>query len=336
MNISSVNLNLLLAFEALLEECNVSRAARRIGLSQPAMSNALARLRQMFGDALFTRTARGVTATARALELAAPVRAGLSHLRSALAARPEFDAGASTRSFRLAMTDYAELTLAAPLLQRLAASAPSVQMVVRRVERIFVPPETELRAGRFDLAIGFFPEANALDPRTRAQDLFEEENVCILRRGHPLLRRRLTLRTFAAAAHIGVFYRDDTVGLVDNILAGHGLRRRLQATTPHFLMVPFAVAASDVIGVVPAGLAARFRKTLPIEIRKMPLLLPPFRMRMVWDEHSSDDPGHRWLRAQITGCIGSVSTTRSIGSITGKVNAVRAVRGSGSRALSRS
>src|ERR1051326_5333442 len=194
MNISAVNLNLLLAFEALLEERNVSRAASRIGLSQPAMSNALARLRQVFGDPLFTRTARGISATARALELAAPVRSGLAQLRNALEVRPHFDPGVSTRSFRVVMTDYAELVFAPPLMRRLEKSAPSVQVVIRRVERIFVPPESELRKGQFDLAVGFFPEASGLDPRTRLQDLFSEDNVCIMRRGHPLLTRRPTLR----------------------------------------------------------------------------------------------------------------------------------------------
>jgi DNA-binding transcriptional LysR family regulator len=224
VNIASVNLNLLLAFEALLEEQHVGRAATRIGLSQPAMSNALARLREVFGDPLFQRTSRGMKATARALELAGSVRNGLSQLRSAFEERPRFDPAASARSFRIAMTDYAELVLLGPLLRSVMRTSPSVQIVIRRVERIFVPPEAYLRPGTFDAAIGFFPEANALDPRTRSLDLFAEENVCIVRRGHPLIRKRFTLREFASAGHVGVFYGDDTVGLVDNILAGHGMR----------------------------------------------------------------------------------------------------------------
>jgi DNA-binding transcriptional LysR family regulator len=300
VNITAVNLNLLLAFEALFEEQNVSRAATRIGLSQPAMSNALARLREVFGDPLFQRKSRGMRATPRALELAGPVRNGLAQLRSALAERPGFDPAASTRSFRIAMTDYAELVLLGPLLRSVARTSPAVQIVVRRVERIFVPPEADLRAGTFDAAIGFFPEVNALDPRTRSVDLFAEENVCIARQGHPLMRKRFTLREFASAGHVGVFYRDDTrVGLVDNILAGHGLRRRLQATTPHFLSAVSVVAESDLIAVVPAGLAARFRKPLRLEVRKTPLRLPTFHMRLLWYEHGSDDPAQQWLRSEI-------------------------------------
>lgn len=304
-----MNLNLLLAFEALLEERSVSRAAARIGLSQPAMSNALARLRAVFADPLFTRTARGMTPTARALELAGPVRGGLAQLRGALAARPRFDPAVSTRSFRLAMTDYAELLLLGPLLRRIQRSAPELQILVRRPERIFIPPEAELRAGTFDAAIGFFPEASALEPGTYSRDLFVEENVCLARRGHPLMRRRFTLRQFASARHVAVFYRADSRGLIDNILAGHGLRRRLQAATPHFLTVPYVVAESDLIAVVPAGLAARFRKKLPLEVRKLPLRLPPFHLRLLWHEHTAEDPAHEWLRSEIIHCFRAVSRT---------------------------
>ena len=299
MNINTINLNLLLAFEALMEEQSVSRAAARVGLSQPAMSNALARLREVAGDPLFHRTSKGMRATARAVELAGPVRAGLAQLRYAFAERPGFDAASSTRRFRIALTDYAEMVLIGPLLESLARTAPSVQIVLRRVTSIFTPPENELRSGAFDAAIGFYPEANALDPRTRSADLFAEENVCVARRGHPLMKKQFTLRDFAAARHIGVFYRDETVGLVDNILAGHGLRRRLQAATPHFLAAVAAVANSDLVAVLPAGLAARYRTALRLEVRKSPLRLPRFHMRLLWDEHTSEDPGQQWLRGEI-------------------------------------
>jgi DNA-binding transcriptional LysR family regulator len=299
MNISSVNLNLLVAFEALLEERSVSRAAKRAGLSQPAMSNALSRLRATFGDPLFKRTSRGISPTARALDLAAPIRSGLAQLRTVFEKRPDFDLAASTRVFRLAMTDYAEFLTLPRLMRRIETAAPHVQILTRRVDRIFIAPEPELRAGDFDAAIGFFPEESGLDPGTRSCDLFTEENVCILRRGHPALRKQFTLRQFASAGHVGVFYKPEARGLIDNLLAGHGLRRRLQTTTPHFVVAPFLVARSDLIAVMPAGLAASFRKLLPLEIRPVPLHLPPFRMRLLWHEHLEDDPGHRWLRTEL-------------------------------------
>jgi DNA-binding transcriptional LysR family regulator len=299
VNINSVNLNLLLSFEALLDEQNVSRAATRIGLSQPAMSNALTRLRELFNDPLFIRTSRGMKATSRALELAGPVRDGLAKLRGAFAERPRFDPRVSTRSFRLAMTDYAELSLLPRLLQGVARVGSSNQIVVRRVDRIFQPPEAELRAGSFDAAIGFYPDANSLEPRTRSSNLFAEQNVCIARKGHPLLRKRFTLRDFAAAGHVGVFYRDETVGLVDNILAGYGVRRRLVATTPHFLTAVWLVAQSDLIAVVPAGLATRFERPLGLQIHRSPIRLPTLYMRLLWNENSTADPALQWLRSVI-------------------------------------
>ena len=204
------------------------------------------------------------------------------------------------------MTDYAELLLLGPLLRRIQHRAPEVQILVRRVDRIFIAPEAELRAGTLDAAIGFFPEANTLEPGIYSHELFVEENVCMARKGHPLMRKRFTLRQFAAASHVAVFYRADSRGLIDNILAGHGLRRRLQAATPHFLTVPYVVAESDLIAVVPAGLAARFRKKLPLEVRKSPLRLPPFHMRLLWHEHTAEDPAHDWLRSEILACFRSI------------------------------
>jgi DNA-binding transcriptional LysR family regulator len=299
MNISSINLNLLVAFEALLEERNVTRAAKRAGLTQPAMSNALARLRTLFGDPLFKRTARGITPTARALELAAPVRTGLAHLRGAFEERSRFDPATSTRTFRLAMSDYAEWSVLPVLLERLRHSSPHMQIRVCRHDRIFTPPEAELRAGTFDAAIGYFPEDSALNPGIHSCDLFTEELVCIVRRGNPLLRKPLTLRKFASAGHVAVFYDDDSRGFIDNIMAGYGLRRRVQVATPHFLAVPFMIAKSDLIALATPTLAANVQKFLPLEIRPVPLRLPPFRMRLLWHEHAEDDPAHKWLRGEL-------------------------------------
>lgn len=297
----------MVAFEALLEEKNVSRAAARIGLTQPAMSNALARLRELFGDPLFRRTSRGMRATPRALELAGPVHAGLSQLRRALADRPRFDPAASNRCFRIAMTDYAELRALAPLLRRISRVAPSIQIAALRVDRIFVAPESELREGVFDVAIGFYPDPKSLDPRTGSLNLFSEQNVCIMRKGHPLLQNRFSLREFADADHIGVFYQDQTVGLIDNILAGFGLRRRLLATTPHFLTALHVVANSDLIATVPEGLAAHFRNNGGLEIRRSPLKLPMFHTRLLWSMNNSEDPALMWLRSEIAECFAQIA-----------------------------
>ncbi len=302
MNSNSVNLNLLLALEALLDERNVSRAAKRVGLSQPAMSHALRRLRELFEDPLLTRDGRVMAPTPRALEIVDSLRGGLSQLRSVLDVGSAFDTATSNRSFRVAMTDYVELMVMGPMLPRIHNHAPGVQILIRRVDQIFTPPEEDLRSGRFDVAIGFYPEASGLQPRTHSQDLFTEENVCIARKGHALFRKELSLRGFAAAKHLAIFYHVESRGLIDSALANHGLRRNLTVTTPTFLTAPHLVAASDLIAVVPAGLAEAYRKLLPLEVRALPFQLPPFRMRMLWNEHAALDPSQRWLRSELGQC----------------------------------
>ena len=211
MNIAATDLNLLVAFEALLEEHSVSRAAARVGLSQPAMSSALGRLRGLFSDKLFVRTGRGVDPTPRALELAGPVRAGLEQLRRALEGEAQFDPSSSTRTFRLAMTDYAEWLLLAPLMQSLDRNAPGIQLHVRRLDRLFQTPDAELRAGVIDLAIGFFGDARTMQEGALAETLFEEENVVISRRGR---KGAMTLDAFTAARHAAIIYRSEPWGLI--------------------------------------------------------------------------------------------------------------------------
>lgn len=308
MNIASVNLNFLLAFEALLEERNVGRAAARIGLSQPAMSNTLRKLRGLFDDVLFTRTRQGMLPTTRALELASPIRDGLGQLRIAMSQSTSFDAALSERSFNLGMTDYAELRVLGPLLGRVVSAAPRMQLCVRRTERIFLAPEDLLRTGAIDLAIGFFPGPNGLDRSLESCDLFTESNLCIGRKGNRLMSRQpFTLQRFAEAGHVGIFYGTERRGLVDDLLAPLGLKRRLTARTPHFLVAPYIVANSDLIAVVPSGLAKYFGRSLPLSIRKVPLRMPPFCMRMLWHKRTIEDPANSWLRAQVLASLSTVS-----------------------------
>jgi len=302
MNITAVNLNLLVAFEALLSERNVGRAATRIGLSQPAMSNALNRLRNLFQDSLFIRTRQGMIPSPRALELAEPVRNGLAQLREALALSTEFSPANSTRTFTIAMSDYAELRVLGRLATELVSAAPGMQIRVRRLERIFTAPEELLQTGTIDMAIGFFPPANTLERAIRSADLFTEGNVCIGRRSNPTLRTaRLNLQVFAKASHVGIFAKPERRGLIDDILLPLRLHRRLAVATPHLLAVPHLVAHSDLIAVVPEGLAERYSGLLNLVVRKLPFKMPPFCMRMLWHERFADDFAHTWFRSKILG-----------------------------------
>lgn len=299
MNLQAIDLNLLVAFEALMDERNVTRAARRIGLSQPAMSNALTRLRRALDDPLMVRTPGGMTPTPAAQALIEAVRPALSQIRAALEEKPAFDAAASRRAFHVLTSDYAEIILLAPLVGKLRQQAAGISVRAHRPPNVFQPPSRTALSDSFDLAIGFFPDALSLDASVRSEFLFEEDNVCIASAHHPSIKSRISIRQYAAARHAAVFYKSEGPGVIDTVLAQKGLTRELAALAPHFASVPFIVAGSDLIATVPRRLAARFSKPLKLQILPMPFTLPPFRLSMLWHERVDSDPAHAWLRGLV-------------------------------------
>jgi DNA-binding transcriptional LysR family regulator len=296
MNIRSLDLNLLLAFESLMIERNVTRAARRSGLSQPAMSNALARLRRAFDDPLLVRTPEAMKPTPVAQALIVPVRAALDDLRAALEEKPAFAAATSKRTFRLLANDYAEIVLLAPMIQELHARASGITLKVERPRSLFQPPVSSSFADSFDLAIGFFPDALSLETNLRSELLWEENNLCIARTGHPSIRGKLSLRQYASAPHVAVFYKSEGTGIIDSLLEQKGYARRSAILVPHFASVGFMVAASDLIATVPERLALQFNRSLKLQMLPVPVSMPPFRTMMLWHERSHSDPAHTWLR----------------------------------------
>lgn len=197
MNISSFDLNLLPIREAMIEERNVSRAAKRVGLSQPALSNALRRMREAFNDPLFVRTAQGMRPTPRAEQLTVPLRAALAHTRFALSGEREFNAKTTIQTFRVAMNDYSEWLVASPLVARICAQSQGIGLQVKRVDFLFKVPEAELLNGALDLAIGFCADPGTLGESILSETLSEEDNVVIARQGHPALRGAMTKESFA-------------------------------------------------------------------------------------------------------------------------------------------
>lgn len=296
MNLQTVDLNLLVVFEAMMDERSVSLAAKRVGLSQPALSNALARLRRTFDDPLFVRGPRGMMPTPFAQSLITPVRAALTQLRVALEPQAAFSPTHSERVFRVLTSDYAEITLLAALAGKLRSAAPAVQIRSHRAPSVFEPPSAHALAESYELAIGFFPDALTLKPGMHSELLWEENNVCIASAKHPAIRGRLTLRQYAEAAHVAVFYKATGAGIIDTLLAQKGHVRRTTVTVPHFTSVPFIVAGSDLIATVPERLARRFKQQLRLQVLPAPLAIPPFRLTMLWHERFTSDPAHRWLR----------------------------------------
>src|SRR5580698_6260415 len=297
MNISGIDLNLLLAFEALIDERHVGRAAKQVGLSQPAFSNAIARLRTRLGDPLFVRTAQGMIPTPRADQLAGPVRSALTQLRQTFEVSVSFDPAVSAQQFRIALSDDVELRLVS-LFAR-AMHSGDLQMQTRRLEWLFTVPESELRNGSLDLAIGYFPDARQLAPGLVMESISEENNVVIARRGHSMWKAKLTLDQFIKLDHAAVIYRNQLWGLIDNELAARGLRRRLRLALPHCLSVLHAVSSSNLVACLQESVVERFGKGLNLVSCPEPLGFPPFVLRMVWDCQRDNDPSHTWLRELI-------------------------------------
>jgi DNA-binding transcriptional LysR family regulator len=294
-SLSAVDLNLLVVLDAILTEGNVTRAAERVGMTQPAMSQALARLRRLFDDPLFVRTPRGMIATARASELAAPVRRALGEIDRALASSPSFDPRTARRAFTLATLDHGELVILLPLLQRLAAEAPGIDLRVRPLR--FADLEEELESGAVDLAIGVLAPGD--EPSLNGQKLFREHFVCMVRADHPEVGATLSLAEYVALDHALVSPRGRPGSLVDAELAKRGLERRVALVVPHFAVAPMIVARSDLVLTVPERIAHAFAAMLPLRTVPPPLELPGFDVVQLWHERRQQDRPHTWLRGLV-------------------------------------
>jgi DNA-binding transcriptional LysR family regulator len=294
MNLAALDLNLLLVFDALMKERNVTRAAGAVGLSQPALSNALARLRGQLGDRLFVRGPRAMLPTPRALALAPAIGAALDHLRAALD-RPAFDPATARAAFQVAATDEIELALVPALVRRLAALAPGVTLRCHRLDGIFLLPQQELQSGAYDLAIGAFARPAPVETGFFFHELYRARYECLARAGHPGVRGRFDLARFCALAHVATFYRGEP-GFIDRVLAERGRKRRVALAVPHWLSVPFVVARSDLIATVPAAVAAALAPPLRLRRLRCPVPLPPVHVSVAWHARTHDSPAHRWLR----------------------------------------
>jgi DNA-binding transcriptional LysR family regulator len=293
VNISGVNLNLLVAFDALFSEQSVTAAARRAGVTQPAMSNTLAQLRALFDDALFIRHRTGLSPTARAKELAEPIRQGLKLLEAALSA-PRFEPATSERRFVIAASDYVELVLLPALLRRLEKVAPRVRLQLKPWSLHEAPPE--LGRGELDLMLGFYDK---LPPNHYQQLLFEDEYVCVVRRRHPTVKTKLSLAQYLALSHVLVSSRSDSPGSVDRALMALGKKRTIGARVSHFMTVPVLIAQTDFVAALDRRVAQVFAAPLGLRLFPPPLKLPKGSVGQVWHEQQHGDPAQRWLRQMI-------------------------------------
>jgi DNA-binding transcriptional LysR family regulator len=296
MNVRDVDLNLLRVFEAVLRERGVTPAAAGLGLTQPAVSNALARLRGLFGDPLFVRTPAGMEATPFARELAEPVRQALALLEAALAHGPGFDPASSTRAFRFYMSDLGQIEFLPPVIERVQRAAPGVRLeaVALEVDDI----GDALATGALDLAVGFLP---GLGPPVRRRALFRDPYRCLMRADHPI--KALTRRKFQEASHALVTYRGGH-RVVEEALERAGLARRIALRLPHFTVVPMVLERTDLICTLPARVARVFERRGGLKSLAPPVPIPPADVAVHWHERFEADPGNRWLRELVIELFG--------------------------------
>jgi DNA-binding transcriptional LysR family regulator len=289
MNWGAFDLNLLIVFDAVMQERSVTRAGSRIGLSQPAMSHALNRLRYMLKDELFVRTPNGMVPTPRAEMLAQPLRNALSEMQLALEPAV-FNPAASDRRFALAINNYAAVVLAAPLVAAVSAAAPAVQLDLRPSGTLDIIDC--LDRGDLDLTLGTTASPGE---RFATAPLLDDPFVLVMRRGHPASRRKLSAAAFAALPHLDISSSRVELGFVDRWLAERGFARRVTLRAPYISAAAILVQ-SDLVATLTRRGAQEFVRNHPLQIREPPYDSPLLRTVMLWHRRLDSHPAHRWLR----------------------------------------
>lgn len=295
MDIADVDLNLLVVFDALLRARSVSGAARSLGMSQPATSFALNRLRKMFGEPLFVRTARGIHPTPYAESLSGPLDAILDRIRSDLLQQPTFDPRTVERAMTISMTDIGELVLLPRILHRLSTQAPGVQL--RTVDMPMPQLEPALRSGEIDLVLGYYPELTGA--ALFQQRLFAHSFVCIVRADHPTIGSEMTRRQFLDGLHAVVHPEGDMDDSLEPELQAQGLQRRVSVRIEHYLAVPTILSQSDLIFTVPYVIGESLAKLADIKLVRPPFKAKPRIIRQHWHARFQHDAANRWLRSMM-------------------------------------
>ncbi|WP_428266147.1 LysR family transcriptional regulator [Haliangium sp.] len=290
MHIYGIDANLLVSLDALLREASVTRAAKRVGLTQSAMSHALGRLREHLGDPLLVRAGRRMVLTPRAEALAPRVARLVEDMSQVFAPDEGFDPAELQRAFSLRTTDHVLLVLMPELDALLNAEAPGVDILASSLTD--AGPEG-LRRGQCDLTIGVFSD---LPSDIHEKALFDDRFVCLVRRGHPVAEPGLTLARYSELPHVLVAPRGTPHGIVDTFLAERGVHRRVARMVPHFLVAPFLVAGSDAVVTMSERLAHKLAPALDLCVLEPPIPLPSYDLSMAWHERQDHDPAHRWLR----------------------------------------
>ncbi len=300
MDIAHLDLNLLVVFHHLLQQKRVSGVARALGMSQPAVSSALGRLRSHLGDELFVRTQMGMQPTPFALQLAEPVASALDVLQQAFDVRATFDPINDQRNFVIALTDVGEMYFLPILVDAFRRNAPRVTLQIVSVTQPSF--KEDMTSGRIDLAVGLLPQ---LQTGFYQQGLFRQKYVCLMRKGHLVAQlAKLNLKAFIEAEHVRVVAAGTGHGRVDNALEKKKLQRNFRLTVPHYVALGDVLKNSDLIATVPERFADRVTRPYGLVKRDLPIAVDESAIHQFWHGRLHRDPGHVWLRQQISRLFG--------------------------------
>lgn len=304
MNLGRIDLNLIVYLDVLLREGSVTKAAQQLGITQPAMSNGLRRLRELFDDPLLVRTSEGMTATERALELQPIIRKALGELDMALQPQQEFNAKQSNRVFRIMVSDYAESTLVPELVKKLRIDAPNMILDVLTPSDVTFK---DVEAGKVDMAINRFDE---MPQSFHQMTLWQDDFVCLVSPDHPGIGN-FDLKAFLASNHIwvsktgmgaGVGIDPDKIirlGWVDHALAKLGHKRKISVFTRHYQMPALLALNNDLVATLPRKVADMQAASASLKVVEPPFKIPPFELKMAWSPLLQHHSAHRWFRRTI-------------------------------------
>jgi len=290
MKVSAVDLNLLAVLDAILQTGSVRRAAEQVGITKPAMSHALSRLREQVGDPVLVRAGQEWHLSERAIAMRDHVREVAEKAKGLLSREAAFDPAKSGREFRIHATDHMLALLGTGIGAALAREAPACSLRFLPIQGDDASP---LRGGQIDLALGVFPD---LPPEFRTQALFQERFACVVRKGHPRVEGKMNLKCFLEMKHVLVAPRGRSGSTVDTALAARGLARKVTRFVPYFVVALDLVSRTDCVLTVSERLATAYAERFGLQVLKPPIALPAYTICQVWHPRVDADPSHRWLR----------------------------------------
>ncbi len=291
-NLRQLDLNLLVALDVLIAEASVTRAAEKLNMSQSAMSYALKRLRTILHDDILIRTSRDMEVTPYARQISAGIRQILTEIQSTLLFKEDFNPATAKATFRIAASDYVEATIGINLVRQLRERSPGIRIRMSNLDKETVMDALE--NNQIDLVIN--PKL-PLKSWHVEQNLYREEFVCVVRGNDALTQ--LSVTDYLRRAHILVSLRDDFQGVYDEILKRQQQSRQVIWSTPHFMAVPFLLANSDCVALLPRRMAQQCAKAMNLKLLSPPIEIEGFTVSMVWHQRNTNNPQHEWLRQQI-------------------------------------